>query len=86
MDVVLPEVKRSPCLAFFSWVFIGPKSISHIVIIIIVAIVSKEYRLYGMALIKRVYPSVPSTTPATAAAQEEIGAIIQTGAAVASIK
>ena len=31
-------------------------------------------------------PSSPSTKPVTAAAQEEIGAIMQTGAAVASIR
>ena len=31
-------------------------------------------------------PSSPSTNPVTAAAQEEIGAIMQTGAAVASIR
>ena len=31
-------------------------------------------------------PFTPSTTPATAAAQEEIGAMIHTGAAVASIR
>ena len=31
-------------------------------------------------------PSSPSTNPVTAAAQEEIGAIMQTGAAVASMR
>ena len=31
-------------------------------------------------------PSCPSTNPLTAAAQDEIGAIIHTGAAVASIR
>ena len=31
-------------------------------------------------------PSSPSTNPVTAAAHEEIGAMIHTGAAVASIK
>ena len=31
-------------------------------------------------------PSSPSTKPVTAAAQDEIGAIMQTGAAVASIR
>ena len=31
-------------------------------------------------------PSSPSTKPVTAAAQEEIGAMIHTGAAVASIR
>ena len=30
-------------------------------------------------------PFIPSTTPATAAAQEEMGAMIQIGAAVASM-
>ncbi len=37
-------------------------------------------------MIKMEKPSSPSTNPETAAAQEEIGAIIQIGAAVASIK
>ena len=39
-----------------------------------------------MALTKRVRPLAPSTKPVTAAAQEEIGAIIQIGAAVASMR
>ena len=41
---------------------------------------------YGIALTKIESPSSPSTNPVTAAAQEEIGAIMQTGAAVASIR
>jgi len=40
--------------------------------------------LKGIVLIKTIRPS-PSSSPATAAAQLEIGAMIQTGAAVASI-
>ena len=41
----------------------------------------------GIALQKRVKPFSPSLTkPATAAAQEEIGAMIQIGAAVESIR
>ena len=39
-----------------------------------------------MARMKMEKPSSPSTNPDTAAAQEEMGAIMQTGAAVASIK
>ena len=38
-----------------------------------------------MALTKRASPSSPSTNPATAAAHEEIGAIIHIGAAVESM-
>ena len=41
----------------------------------------------GIALQKSAIPFSPSVTkPATAAAHEEIGAMIQTGAAVASIR
>ena len=39
-----------------------------------------------MALMKSVNPFVPSTKPVTAAAQDEIGAMMQIGAAVASIR
>ena len=39
-----------------------------------------------MALTNKVKPSSPFTKPLTAAAHEDTGAIIQTGAAVASIK
>ena len=39
-----------------------------------------------MAFTKSPNPSSPSTKPVTAAAHDEIGEIIHTGAAVASIK
>ena len=39
-----------------------------------------------MVLTKIASPSCPSTNPLTAAAQDEIGAMIHTGAAVASIR
>ena len=42
--------------------------------------------MYGIDLINTTNPSCPFTKPVTAAAHEEIGAIIQTGAAVASIR
>ena len=38
------------------------------------------------ALMKMENPSSPSTNPVTAAAQEEMGAMMHTGAAVASIR
>ena len=43
--------------------------------------------MYGIARMKSIRPFVPSgAKPDTAAAQDEIGAMMQTGAAVASIR
>ena len=53
---------------------------------ITIAMVSRAYRLYGIVLMNRLIPFAPSTVPLTAAAQEDIGAIMHTGAAVASIR
>ena len=79
-------VKRSPFFALSSCFFIGPKSKSDTAIKITIRIVRNAYRLYGMVLMKSEIPFTPSTVPLTAAAHEDIGAMMQMGAAVESIR
>ena len=53
------------------------------------SMVSRAYKLYGIVLMNIAIPSstpLPAIVPATVAAQLEIGAIIQIGAAVESIR
>ena len=81
-------VNKSPLIAFISWVFIGPKSTRKRVIPINITNVSNAYKLYGIVWINTANPLIPEsagTEEVTAAAQELIGAMIHTGAAVASI-
>ena len=76
-------------MAFHSCFFMEPKSTFKKVMKRIMARVNRAYRLYGMVCKKTANPLMPAssgTEEVTAAAQEEIGAIMQTGAAVASIK
>ena len=77
--------KTSPFWASLSCSFIEPKLIFIIEVAITITIVRSAYKLYGIVRINSSSPFVPSTTPVTAAAQDEIGAMIHIGAAVASI-
>ena len=52
---------------------------------ITISIVKNAYRLYGIVFMNSDIPFTPSTVPLTAAAHDEIGAIMQIGAAVESI-